>query len=320
MEKTNLNKEVSSNGNIIIKETLSSKVGSLIFSASNVNAIIFGFWLAIYYLLYYGYTINRLNKTDENSTSGVNVDLLKIYNSKMNRILPFLIFIIVLVVLQYVINIFIMRDKCGSDKYISFRTLNIYTIGGWFVILLTSFMFLLFFPKFKGIYSNTIIHEIFNKMVQPSPETIYGDLFKNVNEIENDELNLLVKKINCVFKINKTGEEDYCAKEITKGPLLFLNNINISNSLEYLKLMDPITNKNGGENNFKKYLIKKDILSEMIWIFKIGLLVIIFIYTKLKNDPCLNQANKFEENVNEYIKSKIKRCSVEESEEKDETP
>jgi len=68
-------------------------------------------------------------------------------------------------------------------------------------------------------------------------------------------------------------------------------------------------NNNGKENEFLKYIIKKDILSEMLWVIKIGIMMVVFIYTKMKNTKCLNHKKTHEENVKDYVDSKIKQCA-----------
>ena len=187
---------------------------------------------------------------------------------------------------------------------------------------LSTFAFLYKMPKLKNVYANSLLHDLFNKFVTPSKETIFESLFKKNDEIKNPKLKELIKDINCNFMKSKTKEimndeefKKYCKD---KKKVLFLNNINISNYNEYFILMEPIINKNGKENEFLKFIIKRDILSEMLWVIKVGLLVVVFIYTKLKDTKCLNHKKKYEENVKEFIDSKMKKCAVEDEEEEEE--
>lgn len=314
MENNSTLQELNQSKNLYTKYFLNSKIVPILFSAANVNIFVYIFWVIIYYTFYYGYTINKFN----NSTYDVNYDgkitnnnktLVDTYQKILPRFIPFFIFIVVVILLQYVLNVFYMRNKCETDSFISFRTINIYTIGTWLFILLVSFGFLYKIPKFKSVYSNSIVHKIFNKFVEPSTEIIFSSLFKKANEVSNPNLKELVKNINCNFMKKTTKEEigiDACKE---RDNVLFLNNINISNYNEYFNLMQPIINNNGEEYEFLKYIIKKDILSEMLWIVKIGIIVVIFIYTKLKNTQCLNHKKTHEENVKEYIDSKIKQCA-----------
>lgn len=328
MDKNKALNEINKTQSIYSKYALKTKIMPILFNATNINIFIYIFWTLIYYVVYYGYTLNKINnsindinkKIKENETLGININknktLVQSYQSFMSRFIPFFIFIIVVIGLQYVINVHIMRDICGSDQNINFRVLNIYTIIIWMAVLILSFLFLYKIPKMKGVYSNSLIHKAFEKFVQPTKEKIYGSLFKTVGEIENPELKDLVKQINCNFMKNELKAEmgnelkEYCKND---NNIYFLNNINVSNYSEYFKLMEPIINKNGKENEFLKYIIKKDILSEMLWIIKIGLLTIFFIYTKLKNTKCLNDKDNFKENVKDYIDSKMKKCKYEEN-------
>jgi hypothetical protein len=324
MENNTTLQELNQNKDLYTKYVLNSNIIPIIFSPANVNIFVFIFWTLIYYSLYYGYAVNKLNTSIENINSELdendklgpndfkNKTLIASYQNIMFRLFPFIVFIIIVIVLQYIINVFIMRDKCNSDMFISFKTVNIYTIGVWTNILLFTFGFLYKLPKLKSVYSNSIVHKMFNKFVEPSKEIIFSSLFKNVKDITNPSLKELVKNINCNFMQKTTkdeiGEENFNSYCSEKKTILFLNNINISNYDEYFKLMEPIMNKNGKENEFIKYIIKKDILSEMLWVIKIGLITIAFIYTKLKNTNCLNHKKKYEENVKEYIDSKMKKC------------
>ena len=327
MENNNAVQELNQTQSVYTKYILNSSFFQMLFSASNVNVFVYIFWTIIYYSLYYGYTLKNMNKNiekinqniQENQVTNItlykNKTLVETYQNIIPRIIPFFIFILIVVILQYTINVFIMRDKCNLDIYVSFRTLNIYTIGVWMVVLLLSFGFLYKMPKLKSVYSNSFVHTIFDKFMQPSKEIIYNSLFKKEEDVVNRELKELVKNINCNLMKSKTKEEkgenfdEYCNDSQS---ISFLDNINISNYNEYFKLMEPIINNNGQENEFLKHIIKKDILSEMLWIIKIGFITIAFIYTKLKSTKCLNHKKTYEENVKEYIDSKIKQCSVEE--------
>lgn len=334
MEKNSALQELNQTQGIYSKYILNSKLVPILFSAANVNIFIYVFWTIIYYTLYYGYTVSKINKNiktfnenlAQNESVGITVKrnrtLVESYQKILPRVVPFILYVIVVIVLQYVINVFIMRDKCDSDSFISFRTVNIYTIGVWFVILFFAFGFLYKVPKLKSVYSNSVVHKLFNKFVEPSKEKIFASLFKKYEDIANPQLKELVKDINCNFMKKTTKEEkgeEYDAYCKDKKSVLFLNNINISNYSEYFKLMEPIINKNGNENEFLKYIIKKDILSEMLWVIKIGIIAIAFIYTKLKNTKCLNHKKTYEENVKEYIDSKMKQCAVEEDDANNDT-
>ena len=367
--------DLNKSKDLYTKYILNSKIIPIIFSAANVNIFVYVFWTIIYYTIYYGYTVNKINKNIENITSSnetntgtnetntgsnetntgtnetntgtnetntgtkenkigganetntgakfnKNKSLVESYAKFTTRFFPFLFFIIVVIILQYVMNVFYMKDKCGSESFINFTILSLYTIGVWFVVLLSTFAFLYKMPKLKNVYANSLLHDLFNKFVTPSKETIFESLFKKNDEIKNPKLKELIKDINCNFMKSKTKEimndeefKKYCKD---KKKVLFLNSINISNYNEYFILMEPIINKNGKENEFLKFIIKRDILSEMLWVIKVGLLVVVFIYTKLKDTKCLNHKKKYEENVKEFIDSKMKKCAVEDEEEEEE--
>jgi len=325
MENNSTLQELNETTSLYTKYVLNSKTVPILFSAANVNIFVYVFWTIIYYTLYYGYTVNKINKNmdtfqknlEENERVGITVNknktLVESYQKFVPRFISFFIFIIVVILLQYVLNLFYMRNKCDSDFFISFRTVNIYTVGVWLFILLFTFGFLYKLPKLKSVYSNSVVHTLFNKFVEPSRETTFTSLFKKSKDISNPKLKELVKDINCNFMKKTTKEEmgkesfnEYCKNNKS---VLFLNNINISNYNEYFNLMEPIMNNNGKENEFLKYIIKKDILSEMLWVIKIGIMMVVFIYTKMKNTKCLNHKKTHEENVKDYVDSKIKQCA-----------
>lgn len=325
MENNSTLQELNQTKNLYTKYVLNSKIVPILFSAANVNIFVYVFWTIIYYTLYYAYTVNKINKSidifnknnEENENVGITINknktLVESYHNFFPRFVSFFIFIIVVIFLQYVLNVFYMRNKCESDSFISFRTVNIYTIGVWFFILILTFGFLYQSPKLKSVYSNSVVHKLFNNFVEPSRETIFTSLFKKSKDISNPKLKDLIKDITCNF-IKKTtkeemGEESFNEYCKNTNSVLFLNNINISNYKEYFNLMEPIINNNGKENEFLKYIIKKDILSEMLWVIKIGVLMVVFIYTKMKSAKCLNHKKTHEENVKEYVDSKLKQCA-----------
>lgn len=333
MENNTTLQELNKTKSLYTKHILNSALVNIFFTAANVNIFVFIFWTLIYYALYYGYMVNKMNKNadtinqsnEENENMGSpvnkNITLVETYQKILPRIIPFFIFILVLILLQYVFNVFIMRNKCGQDSFISFRTVNIYTIGVWFILMLLAFVVLYKVPKLKAIYSKTVEIDLFNSFVQPSRENIFKSLFKKAEQVTNPDLKQLIKNINCDLMKKTTkkelGDEEFKTHCQDKKPVFFLSNINISNYHEYFKLMEPIMNRKGQENEFLKYIIKKDIICEMLWIIQIGLLVIVFIYTKLNNTDCLNHKKTHEQNVKAFVDSKMKQCNVPEEQEQE---
>ena len=243
------------------------------------------------------------------------------YNKFSRRIIYFIFYSLILIIMQYAVNVFIMRNMCQEDANIDFKTLNIYTIGLWLIGLLMIFGILYKMPKFKGVYSNTLVHRFIKMVMTPKTKEVYKGLFKNIDDIENPKLKMLVQKINCHHLTKKEIEEvdneknydKYCSSTVKKETFLFLNNINTSNFKEYLKILEPIINSNSnGEIQFIKLLIKKDIISEMVWILKIGLLILFAIYQKLKSAKCLNHKEVALKTAASFVKDSVQKCKIEE--------
>ena len=163
MENNSTLQEFNQSKSLYTKYVLNSEIVPILFSAANVNIFVYVFWTIIYYTLYYGYTVNKIKKNmdtfqknlEENERVGITVNknktLVESYQTFLPRFIPFFIFIVVVILLQYVLNVFYMRNKCDSDSFISFRTVNIYTVGVWLFILLFSFGFLYKLPKLKSV-------------------------------------------------------------------------------------------------------------------------------------------------------------------------
>lgn len=292
------NSEINSFKTTYVKYFLQSKIVPIIFTAVNVNIFLFLIWSVIFYIFYFEFTLKRIEAN------------LSLYNTINTRLLPFIIFVVVTIILQYIVNVFIMRDKCGNDTFIDFTNLNVYTIFIWLSVYIIAFLALFKFPKFKAIYSNTIIHKLFYKFMSPSRGEIYGKIFKLPEESTSTHLQQILKQIHCYYKSSNKSSNDIQTVDctnITNKPSLFLDNINFANHKEYLQLLEPII-KEENINLFVTFLIKKDMLSEFVWMTKIGLFVILTIYLKLKSLKCLNHKQTHEEDLKEFISSKLKKC------------
>ena len=62
MENNSTLQELNETKSLYTKYVLNSKIVPILFSAANVNIFVYVFWTIIYYTLYYGYTVNKINK------------------------------------------------------------------------------------------------------------------------------------------------------------------------------------------------------------------------------------------------------------------
>ena len=288
--------EINSFKSTYIKFFLQSKIVPILFTAVNVNIFLFIVWSVIFYTFYFEFTLKRI-LTD-----------VSLYNLINMRLFPFLIYVIVTIVLQYIVNVFIMRDKCGSDQFIDYTNVIVYTIFIWSAVYAIAFFSLFKFPKFKAIYSNTIIHKAFYNLMTPSRGEIYSKLFKSPEETNNTDLKQMLKQIHCYYPSSSSSSASSLdCTNVPNKPFLFLDNINFANYKEYMTILEPIIREES-KTTFIQFLIKKDMLSEFVWIVKLGLFVIMVIYLKLKKLKCLNHKKTHEENLKEFVKSKMNEC------------
>ena len=287
-----MSQQVKETTNIYALYLFKKYMNQIVFNVYNINLIMFIIWTVIYYLLYYRYIVqNILNypmqSLDDNVITNYNQLLIK-------RFLPYCGYILILIIIQYFINTSMMRNVCKQDIYIDYSSLNIFTLFPWFIVLMGLFFVIYKYPSIKGIYSKTVVHKIFDMLSDSN--SIIKTIIRQ-KDLPNDEEYNAIRDLFQTLQTNPNNVN-------------FIQHIHISNYKEYIKLMDPILeeNNNGSLNNFLVFLIKKDIISEFIWVLKIGILISLFVYIRLKNLKCTNSERTEQEYIDQYLKEKMATC------------
>lgn len=277
-------------------------------NAHNVNLVVFVVWTVVYYSMYFYYMREKLNHFSSNEN-----DVLNEYYRLYNRLIPFIGYIIILMLTQYAINVSKTKTICQAEEFIDFKILNAFTIIPWFVVMMILFIVLYKSYSLKAVYSKTIIHTIYEYTKKDNLYESLKNMFKETitpNTSNQEELQSFLKEIHC--ELNKTNNNNNNDLKTTcDNQVSFFHNIHIGNYTEYLKLMTPFLSDNDVNNSrikFLLYLIKKDMLSEVVWVLQVGMMISIFVYLRLKNMQCLNHIKTQQENVEEYIKNKSDGC------------
>jgi hypothetical protein len=243
---------------------------------SLLSIISFLLWTGTYYFIYYKYITSQEN-------------IVAYYQNIQHRLVPYMGFIVVMLILQFAANLLVQLSVCGNLHNIVFSFLRV-GVYVWGIVLIMLGVLLNGYPTLKHIYSETIVHW------ENEANIILKDMFVTSTEgIEDKKVKRLIENLKCYFEGN---EKKTCNID-------FVRKINMQNIDEYLQLLSPILKRSDNSSNdlLLQYCIKKDIFSEMIWVAKIGMLIVYFLSLRSRQVQCLNYEQSQQEKIEEYIKA-----------------
>lgn len=216
-----------------------------------------------------------------------------------NGITSLFIYILILIVGNYFININISKEVCGSVQW--FQTFTI-TILPWTLIFVTMIIILKMFPGWLAPFSNTLGYLIANAcglntlmntilvpqaqldsgktpatgtaaaLVQDNLTQIYGDQSLLINEITTDNFLVFWRR----FEKAKLLNDEEISKQ--KGDKVFL------------------------QNELFNFIVLKNTVAEVAWYILTGLLVTSVGYNYIVNSSCKRSVREMEATHNAYTK------------------
>lgn len=221
-------------------------------------------------------------------------------NPDSKNLVTLLIYIGILIIGNYFININISSEICGSPNWSS---TFIVTLLPWSLIFVILLFLLRLVPGWLAPFSNTIgyfvanicgLNKFMEEILKPRTEVQQG---KPTGE---DAVNIDI--------ITSNLEHIYSDKS------LLINEITIDNFHNFYKrfyegqlfnkkyIEEAATRQEYVPNTLYNFIILKDQVSEFIWYFLTGLLVCSVSYNYIVNDSCQGNLQQMEDNHNAYLK------------------
>jgi hypothetical protein len=199
-------------------------------------------------------------------------------------VVAFIIYIILLLTSQFVINIGLTKTLCGETHV---KTAFIYTLIPWVLIFGMLNLMLVMFPGWLRPFSNTIGYFIINLV--GGLNNLLGNILKSKENTENKELTQTLGKIydNPSLLINEIpnpsfGFDDFWDK-LRAGKLL------ASGAGKY-------------EEQLKDLVRLKFVISKFIWFLLAGLLTVSTSYNYLIKSGCNTSVKEMVQRHNDYEK------------------
>ena len=214
------------------------------------------------------------------------------------------IYILILLVVQFFINLSLTTEICGEYQYgVALTT----TIFPWIFIFGTMASLLMFFPNWLNPFSNTI-----------------GYLFTYVTGVNSFLMDILTNPSDLKSNKNQPNSIAGALEKIYTDKSLLINSITLSNITEWWDNMSKVgILKSGvGDNtseSFKKlknFIKLKTNVAEFMWYTLTGILVTSVSYNYILNSGCTQSAEEMEKRHNEYLEQEKKLATTKKTQEK----
>ena len=219
------------------------------------------------------------------------------------NIITMLIYIGVLVVGNYFINLNISKEVCGTPMF--FKTF-IVTLLPWVLIFIVLFLVLRMMPGWISPFSNTIgyliakvvgLEELVDQLLLPQAEVIVGEP-NGPDKESNKNLKLVTANLEMIYKDKS----------------LLFNEVTIMNFSTFYKrffdaglfnekfINEEIEKGTYPQNELYNFIILKDKISEYIWYILTGMLVTSVSYNYIVNTACTTSIKEMEATHDAYMK------------------
>tara|TARA_R110002072_G_scaffold293341_1_gene462592 strand:- start:30 stop:911 length:882 start_codon:yes stop_codon:yes gene_type:complete len=219
------------------------------------------------------------------------------------NIITMLIYIGVLVVGNYFINLNISKEVCGTPMF--FKTF-IVTLLPWVLIFIVLFLVLRIMPGWISPFSNTIgyliakvvgLEELVDKLLLPQAEITVGEP-NGPNTESNKNLKLVTANLEMIYKDKSLLFNEVTIMNFSTFYKRFLG-AGLFNQ-EFIK--EEIKKGTYPQNELYNFIILKDKISEYIWYILTGMLVTSVSYNYIVNTACTTSIKEMEATHDAYMK------------------
>lgn len=201
-----------------------------------------------------------------------------------------IIYFIILIVVQFFINVSLSKDICGSTDYAMAMQ---QTLIPWLFVFGLLNLLLFAFPSWLTPFSNTIGY-LFASL------TGVNAFFKSILK-DRKTLNLGPNQTEIITALNNVYDDKS----------LLINSMNMTNLPIWWESMSKggLLKSGVGTEQFVKleqYVKMKTIIAEFIWFLLTGILVTSISYNSMVNSGCSESAEEMEKRHEEYIENEKK--------------
>jgi len=212
------------------------------------------------------------------------------------------IYLLVVIVTQFILNIIYLINKCGGDAGKNISAAAYYTFFPWLLIFGIMLAMLSAFPKLKSVFSDVV-----------------GYYFVSVGS--NEILSSILIDTNMKNAIDGTQDQTQkgammeAAEAILKicgNKALLINQIYPENFSKIWLLLKPLMKPEMFENkDIKKQLlalvVSKDNTGESMWYIYTAVLVTSIVYYNLATRGCIRDAKSIKANYDKYLESETSK-------------
>jgi hypothetical protein len=214
------------------------------------------------------------------------------------------IYVLILILVQFFINLSLTTEICGEYQYgVALTT----TIIPWMFIFGTMAITLMFLPNWLSPFSNTIGY-LFTYVT--GVNSFLMDILKNPKDIKTGK--------GPVNSITDALEKIYTDKS------LLINSITLNNITEWwdnmskMGILKPGLGDTSSESfkKLKNFIKLKTNVAEFIWYTLTGILVTSVSYNYILNTGCTQSAAEMEKRHNEYLEQEKKLATTKKTQDK----
>ena len=238
--------------------------------------------------LFYFLAIKPTIKTVEEYTN--------VSKNNMNFIYLFIYYILTYLT-QFILNIYVITDKCGGSVAENTGYAGLITFFPWTFFFGITIIALEIAPKMKSLFAD-VIGYFFIK-------TSAGNLLTELLINPNVEQSLKLDGIVGIDKTNLQNTADTIMKIVGNTGIL-INQITPLNFNEYWNLLNPlmkpgIADNIENKNNLFQYVMTRDSIGEIMWYIYVGIFTASFVQYKIASRPCANNLKTMQNNYKTFL-------------------
>jgi hypothetical protein len=217
---------------------------------------------------------------------------------KTNNYIYLVIYFLLVLFIQYIINIFVLVNKCGGNMTDNVGYSALFTFIPWIFIFGVMIFVLVLYPSFKNVFSDVIGYFY----VSNSANKILTELLMDKN-LQKDEISTAEQKSAI------TASSDMILK-IYGNTSLLINQIIPSNFNEYWNILKPLMKPkyqvDGAEtqnirNEFFNLVVLRDNIGESMWYVYTGLLLTSIVQMKITTKGCSRNSATMAKNYKSFL-------------------
>jgi hypothetical protein len=211
------------------------------------------------------------------------------------------IYLVLVLVVQFIINITLVAAKCGGSLKTNMATAAIFTFFPWVLIFGIVMIVLVMYPGFKTAFSDVIGYFY----VSSSANHLLTDLLidKNIQQ-QMDESGATLKE-----KEDLENAADAIIK-ICGNTSILINQIVPTNFVNYWSLLNPLMKEKyktdtpettQKRNDLFNLVVMRDTIGEMMWYLYTGILLTSIVQMKISTTPCYLSPQQMEQNYQDFL-------------------